>query len=177
MRLPKRNKISKHKKFYFDVIYLQSNELYKPRGFWYSCYNGWYDWILENNMLNFLYKYIHKINIKKNVITDIRTKDKNKLLVINNLKDFDLFNKEYGYHASYGKTFWKNAGGDNILIRWNDVSKDFGGIEICPYLQKRRYYLWYNGFDVASGCIWNISPIIENINLVYQKKNKEYIKV
>ena len=48
-------------------------------------------------MPNRLHKYIHKININKNVLTDIRYKNKEKILVINNIKDFDLFNKKYRY--------------------------------------------------------------------------------
>jgi hypothetical protein len=38
-------------------------------------------------MDSLLYDYIHKINIKSNIITDIWNKDKNKLLVIKTITD------------------------------------------------------------------------------------------
>ena len=56
------------------------------------------------------------------------------------------------------------------------VSKDYGGIEITPYLLERRKIDRYNTFDVASGCIWN-NKIIKEIKLVYEKVDNNYIKV
>lgn len=67
--------------------------------------------------------------------------------------------------------------GDNYLIKWDKVADDYGGIEICPWIEKRKYYLWYNTFDVASGCIWNINSIIKDTELIYKKKGNGYIKV
>ena len=187
MKFPKRNKIDKNKKiiFNFEYKYKQPNQGLKPNGFWYSCYDSWYEWCLQN-MPSGLHKYIHKININKNVFTDIKNKDKNKLLVINNIKDFDIFNKKYqgikfddknDFANIYGvdnSNFWEKKGGGTNLIKWDKVSQDFGGIEICPYLLKRKYYLWYNVFDVASGCVWNIKSIIKSSDLIYEKKNKIY---
>jgi len=37
------------------------------------------------------------------------------------------------------------------------VSKEYDGIEIAPYQWDARLSLiWYYGWDVASGCIWNL---------------------
>ena len=169
MIFPKRNKIDKNKKinFNFEKKYEQSKPSVKPSGFWYSCYSSWYNWV-NIEMPHLLYKYIHKININKNVLTNIRYKNKEKILVINNIKDFDLFNKKYGYIDK-----------NNLyeLIQWAKVEKDYGGIEICPYLTERSNYLWYSSFDVASGCIWNIKSIIKNSELVYEKIKNKYVKV
>ena len=162
MRLPKRNKIDKNKKITFNVTtkYKQTKGYYyKPKGFWYSCYNDWYNWV-SIEMPEWLHKYIHKININKDVLTDIRNKNKNKLLVINNVKDFDIFNKRYGYKRG---------------INWIKVAEDYGGIEICPFLYKRSNYLWYAIWDVASGCIWNTKSIIKNSELIYEKKKGKYV--
>ena len=178
MRLPKRNTITNKKKIIFNVDYKykQPKDGIKPNGLWYSCYNSWYNWVVVEG-IPWLHKYIHKININNNVLTDIKNKDKDKLLVISNIKDFDIFNKKYGYSASYNKKFWKNKGGGNDLIKWDKVAKDYGGIEICPYLTDKRYYLWYNTFDVASGCIWNTKSIIKNSELIYEKKKGKYISL
>jgi hypothetical protein len=164
MRLPKRNLISKNKKVIFDVKkkYQQPKDGLKPKGFWYSCYNGWYNWLKIEGMTKWMYKYIHKINFQKDVLSTIRKKNKNKVLVISNLKDFDEFNKKYG---------------KNDLINWNKVSKDYGGIEICPHLSKRKCCFWYSTFDVASGCIWNVKPILKSSKLIYEKRKGKYIHI
>lgn len=180
MRLPKRNKIDKNKKinFNFGKVYKQSKNGIKPRGFWYSCYNDWYNWV-SGEMPEWLYKYIHKININSKVLTDIENKNKDKILVINNLKDFDIFNKRYGHldkNENNNNIFSNNMKWKNYLVNWDKVSKDYGGIEICPYLTQRKHYLWYNTFDVASGCIWNTKAIIKNSELIYEKKKGKYVK-
>lgn len=175
MRLPKRNKIDKKKKINlnFRKVYWQSCG-FKPNGFWYSCYNCWYKWTQEEAMFQFQHKYIHKININSKALTNINYKNKNKILVIKNLKDFDTFNKKYGF---LDKKIADNPKWKNYLINWKAVARDYGGIEICPYLTERSNYLWYYTFDVASGCIWNIKSIIKGIEPIYEKKKGEYVKV
>ena len=163
MKLPKRNKIDKHKKINFNLenTYNQKVNGFKPCGFWYSCYNDWYDWTQREEL--FQYKYIHQININSKVLTNIDNKDTDKLLVIHNLKDFDIFNKRYAYldtNQNDTELFGNNIKWENYLVDWDKVSQDYGGIEICPYLKKRKHYLWYHSFDVASGCIWNIKSIL-----------------
>jgi hypothetical protein len=59
------------------------------------------------------------------------------------------------------------------LINWKQVSIDYDGIEICPFLinsyfkfknDKSNKYIssWYFSWSVASGCIWNLNAIINN---------------
>jgi hypothetical protein len=167
MKFPKRNFISNNKNIDTKKTYSNIGNYQKPYGLWYSCNSAWYDWILLEHMREWLYKYIYKIYIYKNIQTDIRNKDNRKLLLINNLKDFDIFNNRYKYKTT------KNI---RAQINWNKVSEDYGGIEICPYFTTRRKYLWYMSWDVASGCIWNTS-IIKNIDLIYTRKDGKYIKV
>ena len=59
MKFPKRNKIDKNKKiiFNFEYKYKQPYQGLKPNGFWYSCYDSWYEWCLQN-MPSGLHKYI-----------------------------------------------------------------------------------------------------------------------
>lgn len=168
LKLPKRNKIDYNNNDIDYTVKYKNSIGFKPNGYWYSCNNSWYNWIIEEKMLEWLHNYIYKININRNVITDIRNKDKNKLLVIKNIADLDTFNDMYGVQT---KDYYR-------IINWSKVSKDYGGIEICPYFISKKFdYIWYNTFDVASGCIWNTKAIIKNIELIYKKKNKEYIKV
>jgi len=46
------------------------------------------------------------------------------------------------------------------MINWEEVSKNWEGIEIVPYIWTARNILnWYYPWDVASGCIWNLDGI------------------
>ena len=48
-------------------------------------------------------------------------------------------------------------GGGMLQIDWKKVQDDgWAGIQICPYRGEARYSsMWYYGWDVASGCIWD----------------------
>ena len=62
---------------------------------------------------------------------------------------------------------------DNNTIDWQKVSKKFGGIEFNPYIHqvinqikngaKKIIIIWYTTVDISSGCIWNLKPIVDNI--------------
>lgn len=191
MKLPKRNQMNNKSKLIinFDYKYKQLNDGMKPNGFWYSCYDSWFNWTHTQGM--FIGKYIHKINIKNNAMTNIDNKNKNKLLVIKSIEDFDKFNKKYGYIPNRYKKImnkflkkekegklsnWEieSGGLHYYLIRWDKVINDYGGIEICPWLKKRMYYFWYSSFDVASGCIWNTKAILKDTKLIYKMKKGKY---
>ncbi|RYE19920.1 MAG: hypothetical protein EOP45_11870 [Sphingobacteriaceae bacterium] len=52
-----------------------------------------------------------------------------------------------------------NSFGD-IEIDWTSLATDYDGILISPYQYCMRLrYLWFGGWDCASGCIWNLSCI------------------
>ena len=118
-----------------------------------------------------LHNYIHKINIKSNIITDIWNKDKNKLLVIKNISDFEVFHKRYRKKL---KIIHSNEF-IHEFINWKKVVKDFGGIECCPNVSIYKKYIWFSLWDVASGCVWNTESIIKNTELIYEKKGEKYI--
>lgn len=47
-----------------------------------------------------------------------------------------------------------------IEIDWIRVAQAFGGVIIAPYQWPARMSLsWYYGWDVASGCIWDLDAI------------------
>jgi len=169
MYFPKRNKITNDK-----VIKLtkgiRQKKCWKPNGIWYSCGNSWYNFIKDDET-DRLHKYIHTIRLKNNKKTTYQNKDSNKLLIIKDINDFDSFFNEY-------KVFSDKL--NYYLIDWVKVKKDYGGIEICPYLHNRRSTKrstkWYYSWDVASGCIWN-DDIISSTNIVYEKnKDNTYIQ-
>ena len=118
--------------------------------------------LIKENMEDRLAKYIHKLNLNYGTLTTINNKNPNKILVVDNLTDFNKFELEYLK--------------PNKFINWHKVSKNYGGIEICPYFISKRTTRWYYPWDVASGCIWN-SSIIKNTEVIYQKKNNKYVKI
>jgi hypothetical protein len=164
MRFTKRNTISRNKNLQIDQTYKQKSG-FKPNGLWYSYYSSWYKWILENELYVRLYKYIHHIGIANKSLTNIYEQDYNKILVIKNTTDFDIFHNKYKIKM---KTY--------DCINWKKVSIDYGGIEFVPYLLERRKIDWYYTFDIAGGCIWN-NKIIKEIKLIYEKVGNDYKKV
>jgi hypothetical protein len=170
LNFPLRNHITNRKiKLDLTKTYNQdkkSENIFKPSGFWYSCKKSWYNWCYEN-MSDRLGKYLYEVNINNTIGIDNINKDK--ILIIDNKKDFKKFGKKY-------KKILKGQ----TSIDWNTVSKDYGGIEICPYLSDFRMndnYEWYYTWDVASGCIWNLKPIIKSIKLKYILNNGKYKKI
>lgn len=57
-------------------------------------------------------------------------------------------------------------------IDWKKVTEEYQGIIISPYIWQRRlapHTMWYYGWDVASGCIWD-TDAIEEVKLVERRK-------
>ena len=177
MEFPERNKISNDKYLKTNYIDKKFNQTidWKPKGLWYSSYDSWYNLILNDiGLTEWLYDYLYKIDINNNNLTTIRDKNKNnknKLLVIRDTKDFNIFCKKYKNKV---KIISLGRSHHIIYINWKKVSHDYGGIEIIPYLNKKRNIDWYYTWDVASGCIWN-NELIENITHVGEKdENYKY---
>lgn len=64
----------------------------------------------------------------------------------------------------------------DYCMDWNKVSEEYNGVEICPYYEQNNlnitkegysvFLLWYNRWDVASGCIWKPSEAIKDFKLI-----------
>lgn len=109
----------------------------KPNGFWYSF---GYEWInLTKSELYWLEgKYVYEVDVKNANLLQISTPEQ--LL---------HFNKQYlGYDG------WVKR------IDWHIVSRNYDGIEINPHQWEVRDELsWYKSWDVASGCVWDLTKI------------------
>ena len=50
-------------------------------------------------------------------------------------------------------------------VDWREVAARWDGISITPYQWSCRHELdramWYNGWDCASACVWNLNAIEE----------------
>lgn len=129
---------------------------FKPTGFWYSCGTEWVDWA-KAERFSISTKYTYKIEV-----------DYSQILRLVGPKDLEEFTEEYG------TDILPDADPDDSFkyIDWPRVAQEYSGIEICPYVYaKRLTLLWYYGWDVASGCIWDPSAITK-IERVQSKPKK-----
>ena len=135
----------------------------KPNGLWYECQDGSkMDWktFCDTGLST---KYSKRYDSTYNVVLDEYL-----ILFIPDTHYFDKFasvpkpGKPSGFRGAYGiphPAFPRNP--KENLINWPKVAEHYSGIEICPYIGKRREVTWYYGWDVASGCVWSQQGIQE----------------
>lgn len=125
---------------------------FKPKpALWYACGAEWLEFLVTNLPERLRPgMHLYAIGVKSTLLRDPIEPHPRRVLRISNTREFDRFERVYGSFAP-----WQSFG-DDKYIDWNRVSKDFGGIEICPYLWERRLSTgWYYPWDVASGAIWS----------------------
>jgi len=124
----------------------------KPSGLWYECQDGsWTSWeeFCETGLSGYASRYDSTFNV---------VLDHYEILFIPDEHHFDKFVKMYSIpHPTFPKDLEEN------IIDWPKVAEHYAGIEICPYLSKRRQVSWYYGWDAASGCVWDPSGVKELI--------------
>jgi hypothetical protein len=107
------------------------NMTMKPFGLWIGEGTEWLDFITNAGQGLTLHDYVY--NVTPNFSTILHISDDQQII---------QFNDTYSM--------------DEMRINWFRVSQDYSGIIIAPYNWKFRLkYMWYYGWDVASGCIWN----------------------
>ena len=110
----------------------------KPRGLWYSCGSDWDDWC-QMEMPEWIDGAPHVYKLQVNP---------SNMLIIRTGEELEAFNEEYGVNGI-------------PFIDWGAVAQQYDGIEICPYQWDYRHeFLWYYGWDVASGCIWGSGAFV-----------------
>lgn len=125
---------------------------YKPHGLWYSVDSEWWDWCTGESF--------DAIESKRAFRLDLDTSD---FLVISTLAAIDQFTEEYATVPLY-------PGADMKQVDWVRVAAKYKGMEIAPYLHARRFdvdFMWYYGWDVASGCLWDYSAF-RGAKLIYE---------
>jgi len=176
-----RNHLSKNKFnelnnafFLTSIMFIFSikNSIDKPVGFWYSL--NWY-WIEnlnigmrytdinyeknDDSVYNIYDKYLYKVEIKENSYTNIEYNGLDKILVLDEYKDFKIFYNKYKLDI---QSFRQE-------IDWKKFYGDYGGIEIRnihsnKFSIKKKTKWWY-GWDVPSGWIWN-KDLMSNFKLI-----------
>jgi hypothetical protein len=132
-------------KINLNIVTEQDNRP-KPRGLWYALGGEWLQFLTsewENHGME--YDNVFHLNI-----------DYSSILRINNTQKFDEFEQKYS----------ESGGKYKSMVDWRKVSQDYKGVEIIPYnYSKRLKSMWYYGWDIGSGCIWDTSAI-KNYNKI-----------
>lgn len=133
----------------------------KPFGFWVSDEDeyGWNQWCRNADFRLDDLKYAHHVTLASDA----------KILYLSSHNDIDDFTEKY-----YDRQALKDSGASYFIftIDWPKVATEYQGIIITPYISSQRLLtrnLWYNGWDCASGCIWDTSAI-ESLKLLPSKK-------
>lgn len=73
----------------------------------------------------------------------------------------------YQFHQEWRSYF------DDRTIDWGRVAASYDGIVIAPYqwAARRLDLPWYYGWDVASGCIWNLDAV-ESLTVATHKREE-----
>jgi len=86
--------------------------------------------------------------------------DESRMLVIETFIQLESFCKKYTIHKENHWETWNT-------IDWKKVKEDYSGIEIRNYHELKwhnnswswMHCTWLYGWDVSSGCIWDLSII------------------
>ena len=123
------------------------NPALKPSGLWYSFGDAWADFAKDAPGL--IEKYQESEYVYEILGVQTTTLDKpnpNKVLVLNTREDSRTFVEKYDIKLVSRYVF----------APWYQIARDFGGIEIPTHEALDSYF---GGWDVVSGCIWNLKAI------------------
>lgn len=116
---------------------------YKPNGFWVSVQGNddWEGWCRGENFCIEALQYAYTITIGPDA----------NILLISTATGMEDFHRRYAINIRPFHT-----------IAWDRVQKEYDGLIIAPYRWSYRLhpdFMWYYGWDCASGCIWNLDAI------------------
>ncbi len=117
----------------------QDTGFYKPEGLWVSV-DGEDDWLSCSAAME-------EFDCRNKLRHVVTLAEDHRVLLLDTLEKLSAFDKKYGFER-------KNLG---RIIDWKGVVQDHDGIIISPYRGKflGDDFVWYNGWDCASGCIWH----------------------
>lgn len=136
---------------------------FKPTGIWYGFGGAWLDWCISNDF--------GKDHFEGNYLYCMEIEEK-EILVLCDKEEICNFSRKYTETIhSYGIE----------KVNWRLVQEKYKGIELPDY---ERIYspdwgvdlLWHYGWDVSSGCIWDLDSIIsiEKVDIDLHKYWNDY---
>jgi hypothetical protein len=124
----------------------------KPRGLWVSVEGNddWPSWCVGENFALDSLSHVHEITLAENA----------SILRLSTASEIAELTSDYAcplpgmppHH--YTRAY---------VMDWPRLAGQYDGLIIAPYMWSCRLdYLWYYGWDCASGCIWNPRAIAEH---------------
>ncbi len=133
---------------------------FKPHGLWVSVEGAddWRSWCESEGFrpADMLYQ------------TEIVLRQKHDVLIVDSLGALDAFQEKYtrSHHRVPSMR----------IVDWPQVAAEWNGLIIAPYQWERRLacgFMWYYGWDCASGCIWRPRSAIDHVKASEQVIFKE----
>jgi hypothetical protein len=141
----------------------------KPNGLWFDVNEEWKQWCEGVDFRLDTLRYRHTVTIL----------DRSRMLFLRGDKDIDEFTHQYCrslfgdiqllQSSEEADKFARDYRSDlfaeikqqfSNYIAWGEVAEKHSGIIVAPYSRaKSETYLWYYGWNCASGCIWDTSVI------------------
>jgi hypothetical protein len=118
---------------------------FKPHGLWVSDDDtdyGWADWCRAEDFRLESLQYAYRVTLR----------EPNNVLIISTPESLKRF----------GKTYKHDGPAIRFSLDWEAVAQQWDGLIITPYQSECRLeldHLWYNIWDCASGCIWNLDIV------------------
>lgn len=136
---------------------------FKPKGLWVSDESdfGWSKWCEAESFATDHLIYEHQVELHKD----------HNILIISTVPELDRFHEEYSIDIVNKKAPQYRYPERRDWLDWRHVYPLWQGIIVTPYLWERRLkYMWYYGWDCASGSIWDLSAIRSFTPLLKQLK-------
>ena len=128
----------------------QRDAYFKPKGLWVSDEDdfGWSHWCNAEEFDGSGRLYEHRVELWPD----------HNILIMRDVEALDKFHEEYAVDIIKDRTWGLPNRRD--WLDWRRVYPLWQGIIVTPYLWERRMqYMWYYGWDCASGSIWDLSAI------------------
>lgn len=123
----------------------------KPTGFWVSVAGDkdWPSWCRDEGFAIDRLAVEHAVTLASDA----------NVLHIKSVHDLDNFHDRYAVETEDVRRY-PTRSFRSWPIGWQVVAEHYDGIIIAPYQWSHRLNMeWYYGWDVASGCIWNLAAI------------------
>jgi hypothetical protein len=138
------------------------DDVIKPSGLWYSFGDEWLKWCLSE-MPEWIdtWKTVRRIQVRESKILKITNEREFLRFETNRPVKLPPWMLEIRKLRAVRQSLEGDRKARNVYTDWGKIAEKYAGIEITPYLWKFRLtHLWYYGWDVASGTIWDPSAII-----------------
>ncbi len=135
----------------------EAQPCYKPQGLWFEVDGDWQRWCKAEDWGKEWFVIEHFLEF-----------DPARVLHLESAFTIDLFHERYAIPCGTLRL--------GLTIDWPRVADEYAGIVIAPYCWERRMeYMWYYGWDCASGCIWDLSIITKFEVLTTERKETTHV--